>query len=147
MLIYLIASILFMDLIFVGAFLFVLGILALEDIRTRKLADILLAILWMLMVIGHSIELAGLAFAFAFLLLYAAPICFWKRPIVRWGDVLLLPPLIAFCSVVGGLTGIYFAILMLGFTLIVSFKKELPFAAICFGTALIVVICALFGAG
>ena len=140
-----------MLLIFVIPFLLILGLLAYSDVRTRQLADVHLALLWLLpgLILLESLQgavtaytVAGGAFALAYAGAYAIPAFFLKKPFLRSGDIVILPPVLAFAFTVAGYLGADMVLLALGFSLIVSYKKELPFAAILFGVAL---ICASLG--
>ena len=145
-----------MDVIFVGAFLLVLAKLSWDDWKTRQLRDIDLALLWTSLLIPfytQGIEatflvfaVAGLGFQTTYMLGYALPIMIWKKPLIRFGDVILFPAILAFCGLIYGLMGAYLAMLFLGICLVYSYKRELPLASCMFSiTAGLVVFVALFG--
>jgi hypothetical protein len=127
-----------MDLVFVGAFLTVLFVIADEDWKTRKLSDASLMLLWGALCIPFYTEsawmatigfaIAGLGFLLSYGCLYTCPIMVFKRPLLRSGDIILLPAVLAFGAVVAGFCGICVVGFVVGLSLIISYKKELPFA-------------------
>lgn len=137
-----------MDSVFIGGFLFCLCLLAIDDWKTRKLHDTDIGLLWCsLALLGWTggnvvaaFAFAGFSFACSYMLLYSLQIYFFKKPLLRGGDILIFPPFVAFCALVAGPIGFGWAACVLGISLIVSYKKELPFAAMLFGAALVCLI-------
>ncbi len=134
-----------MEIVFLVLFMAVLAHVGWKDYKTRLISDLDLSILWCLIILLSldsflgPVLLLGAIFSVSYLGLYSLPIEVYGKPIMRFGDILLLPAMTSFGFLMLGLFGIYLTGAILGISLIVSFKKELPFGTVMSGFGLILV--------
>jgi len=109
------------------------AILGLQDLKTRKVDNILIFLLWLPAVVLSPNDLLGWFIALGLLNEVVARFC---GPIVGWGDVLMFGP---FMAVLGALGGIYagFGLLMFGLCLVLGFKKKIPLGTVFFAIYLL----------
>lgn len=124
-----------MEVAFLFLFVLVLGHIGFTDYKKRLMSDIGLGTLWMLTAllsnsIPQSLFIMGGIFPIGYLGLYSLPIVAFKKPIMRFGDILLLPPMVAFSFAMFGLEGLSLFAGALGVVMIFSYKKELPFGTV-----------------
>jgi hypothetical protein len=134
---------------FAFAFLVILSSLAYSDLKTRKLKDVELALLWFSLVIPAMLQpeltpivmgAAGLGFAWIYGVLYAFPIQILKKPLIRGGDVIIFPPFFAYLCGMFGMAGGYAGLAFTGLILMISYKKEQPVAFAMFIFAFVLTI-------
>lgn len=115
-----------------------------SDYKTRKISDFLIALTWCSSIYLFYIEqyflisIACMSFATIYIFLYSVPILLFKKPLIEFGDVLVMPLVTSFCYYLIGMTGIYSVGFVTGLCLILSFKRDIPFIT---GLSITCIVC------
>jgi hypothetical protein len=104
-----------MDALVIAGSILVLGIAADMDYRTRQVPDVLAICLWFSAIAFAPTEALLLASVFT-ILMFINDVHFkvLKKPMLGWGDVLIIPPFFAIVDSAFGPAGVVLGIIMLG---------------------------------